>query len=199
MKVYIGPYTNWIGPYQIADMLFFWLEKYPSDELEQRWDYKLHDCFGDWLSKTWVNTFCQWIHNKKKRKVQVKIHNYDTWSVDHTLALIILPLIKKLKEHHHGSPYVDDEDVPEELKSTSAPPLTQEQKDCGESDDNFHKRWDWVLDEMIWTFGELADEDGDLKYYMDDYEHDEEYIQAWRERKKNGLKLFGKYYEALWD
>lgn len=198
MKVYIGPYRNWIGPYQIADMLFFWLEKYPSDELEQRWDYKLHDRFGDWLSKTWVNTFCNWIDKKKKRKVEIKLHNYDTWSVDHTLALIIFPVLKQLKEHHHGSPWVNDEDVPEELKSTSAPPLTQEQKDCGSTDDLFHKRWEWVLDEMIWTFEQLADEEGDLKFYMEDYP-DEEVVRAWRDRKKNGLRLFGKYYEALWD
>jgi len=41
------------------------------------------------------------------RKVQVAIHDYDTWSADHTLSLIILPLLKRLKELKHGSPIVD--------------------------------------------------------------------------------------------
>ena len=41
--------------------------------------------------------------------------------MDHTLAMIIVPMLKQLKETKHGAPFVDDEDVPEELKSTSAP------------------------------------------------------------------------------
>ena len=79
MKVNIGPYVSWVGPYQIADMVFFWCEKYPEPEIENRWDYKLHDKFGKWLADTWVADFCQWIHDKKKRKEYVRIDNYDVW------------------------------------------------------------------------------------------------------------------------
>ncbi|NDG31776.1 hypothetical protein EB118_17110 [bacterium] len=43
MKIKIGPYKNWIGPYQIVDALFFWHERYPSDELEQRWDWVMDE------------------------------------------------------------------------------------------------------------------------------------------------------------
>ena len=28
MKVYIGPYTNWVGPYQIAEKILFWMDRY---------------------------------------------------------------------------------------------------------------------------------------------------------------------------
>ena len=42
MKVYIGPYKNWIGPYQLADMIPF-----ISEDTSFR--------IGTWLSKTWVN------------------------------------------------------------------------------------------------------------------------------------------------
>jgi len=28
MKVYIGPYVDWIGPYQIAEKILFWIPKY---------------------------------------------------------------------------------------------------------------------------------------------------------------------------
>ena len=41
MKVYLGPYISWLGPYQLADKIFFWTEKYPEDKtLEDRWDYR---------------------------------------------------------------------------------------------------------------------------------------------------------------
>ncbi len=42
--------------------------------------------------------------------------------MDYTLSHIVVPMLKQLKETKHGAPFVDDEDVPEELKSTSAPP-----------------------------------------------------------------------------
>ena len=195
MKVYIGPFRDWIGPYQIADMIFFWIPRHVDEERTNKWDYKLYDRFGEWLAGTWVNTFCHWLQDNKKRKVKVEIHNYDTWSVDHTLSLITLPLLKQLQEHHHGSPFVDDEDVPEELKSTSASPKENE----WDTDDNHHKRWDWVLAEMVWTFEQLCDEEGDLKWYMDGDNINHEAIKSWQDRKTNGLRLFGKYYEALWD
>ena len=97
MKVYIGPYTRWVGPYQLVDGLFFWHEKYPEDGLENRWDYRLHDKLADWLASTWVATFCEWINSFKKRKIKVKIHDYDHWSCDATLTPIVLPLLKSLK------------------------------------------------------------------------------------------------------
>jgi hypothetical protein len=167
MYVYIGPYVDWIGPYQIADKIFFWTEKYPLDEkLEERWDYKLKDRFGDWLNSTWVKKYCEWVHKRKQRAVDIHVDGYDVWSADHTLGLIILPVLKKLKEVKHGSPDIDDEDVPEELKSTSAPPKKHEY----DTDDNFHKRWDWVLDEMIWAFEQHNDDNADDQFHSGKHE-----------------------------
>jgi hypothetical protein len=108
MKVDIGPYTNWVGTYQIADMIFFWVEKYPfDDKLENRWDYRLHDKFGTWLASTWLMDLCTWINKFKKRRVKVKIDYYDHWSCDATLTPIVLPLLKSLKEHKQGSGFID--------------------------------------------------------------------------------------------
>lgn len=197
MKVYIGPYTDWFGPYHIADKVFFWIEKWPSDELEQRWDYRMHDKFGDWLAGTWVNDFCNWIRDKRGRKVEVRIDRYDTWSMDHTLALIVHPMLVQLKEIHYGSPYIDDEDVPDELKSTAAPPLTQEEIDFGGQDSNFHKRWDYVLDQMIWSFEQKMSDDSDDLFFKDGF--DKEGYDEYQVKIKNGFRLFGKYYQALWD
>ena len=173
MKIYIGPYRNWVGPYQIAEKLMFWVEKYKDKKADDR----VHE-FGRWLAEdrhgndSWLTKICQWIDSKRSRKIKVRIDYYDTWSMDHTLSYIILPMLKQLKATKHGSPFVDDEDVPEELRSTAAPELTQEQKDCGHTDDNLHKRWEWVLDEMIWAFEQQLDDDADRAYY-DEYASDE--------------------------
>ena len=54
-----------------------------------------------------------------------------------------------LKKDKHGAPNTDDADVPDRLKSTSAPPKTNTY-----DTDEFHfQRWDWILDEMIWACG----------------------------------------------
>ena len=158
----------------------------------------------------------------KPRKVDVRIDRYDTWGMDHTLSFIIHPMLVQLKATKQGAPWVDDEDVPEELKSTSAPPLTQEEIDCGGIDGNHHKRWDYVLDEMIWTFAQVMDEDADSQFHTGVYDwdfvpvegteystvkfgpnhthvFDKEGYMIWAARKQNGFKLFGKYYQNLWD
>lgn len=192
MKVKIGPYLNWWGSYQIIDALFFWHEKYPDDKTESRWDYRLHNSIATWLSKTRFQTLCEWIYNKRKRKIQIHIDNYDIWGMDHTLALIILPMLKLLKVRKHGSPLVDDCDVPVELQSISAPPKENE----WDTDEYYHKRWIWVLEEMIWAFEQIIDEDAEYAYF--DPVNKEKY-QEYQSRIQNGLILFGKYYRGLWD
>jgi len=126
-----------------------------------------------------------------KRKEKVEIHDYDSWNVDHTLAQIILPLLIQLKNTQHGSPFTDDEDVPDELKSTAVPKVN---KDFGETDENHFKRWNWVLEQMIYSF--------DTKVNMEEvYIRIDDMEIAKIEQKKisNGFNLFGKYYEGLWD
>jgi hypothetical protein len=108
---------------------------------------------------------------------------------------------------------MEDADVPEELKSTSAPP----KKEDYDTDDNHFKRWDYVLDEMIWAFEQKVKDDdesqffdhsecGDEKFpwdkdgqYVSKVKVDREGLEAHQARKTNGYRLFGKYYEALWD
>ena len=116
------------------------------------------------------------------------IHPWDTWNMDQTLAYIIVPMLEQLKATKHGAPAVEFKDVPEELH----PPEGQTSKlyTHGETDDNYYKRWDWVLDEMIWAFTFKRDRFDSLM---------EEDPKATQERLSNAFKLFGKYYESLWD
>lgn len=127
------------------------------------------------------------------RLINIQIDKYDTWSMDHTLALIILPMLKQLKETKHGSPMVDLEDVPENLRYTQTEDydsqLTFEfynDENAAKIDCDIHRQWDWVLDEMIWAF--------EQKTIDDQYWTDKHY-----DRMMNGFRLFGKYYEGLWD
>lgn len=185
MKVFIGKYVNYIGPYQLADLL-----QYVGVSKDR--------CFkiGEWLAETWVNDVCQWVESKKKRNVHIRIDKYDTWSMDSTLAMIVVPMLKQLHETKHGSPFVDDEDVPEHLRSTTAQPPKQNEWD---TDGNFHLRWDYVMDEMVWAFEQcLPDANADEKFFGDG-RNDREGYEAHEARVTNGLRLFGKYYRGLWD
>ena len=140
---------------------------------------------------------------------EIIIHSWDTWNMDHTLALIILPMLKQLKKTKHGSPNVEDSDVPEELRSTNAAP----KENTWDTDELWHQRWDYVLDEMIWTFEQMHIEQGweDQYYgpYIDGPEGgvkdghfewvDHEGLKAHQQRMNTGFQLFGKYYQSLWD
>ena len=129
--------------------------------------------------------------DKRTQKIKVHIDRWDTWSMDHTLAYIVLPMLKQLKKNTHGAPYVDEKDVPEELW----PPKEQiSAMYQGQTDDNHFKRWDWVLDEMIYAFDCKANKDDVWMRLEDKKEIDKE-----QKRISNGFRLFGKYYENLWD
>jgi hypothetical protein len=213
MKVNIGPYINWFGPHQMAESVFFWLEKYPEDDLTESRIYKLRDWFTEFLAgknnESKLHKFCNWVHEHRRRRQRVKLDYYDHWNANHTMALIILPLLKKLKENKHGSPDVDFADVPDHLWPSQ--PATHNNN---YTDDTIHERWVWVLDEIIWTFEQEVDEDDEKSFYdhslssdpNDDLmtqvgkiKVDREGLEAHHERKTNGFRLFGKYYQGLWD
>jgi hypothetical protein len=228
MKVVIGPYTTWIGPYQIAEKLCFWAKPVPDEIGMKRKPDWVHD-FGTWLSQNKDGTdstltkVCQWVESKRHRQIYVRIDKYDTWGMDHTLAHIILPMLKQLKASKHGAPNTDDIDVPKELWSTNAEPKENEH----DTDSNHFKRWDYILDEMIFAFESKRDgtwqdkyssgnidwtsepcewdENGKAKMFTmghgpkHTYKCDYEGMAVEQRRISKGFKLFGKYYENLWD
>ena len=130
--------------------------------------------------------------DKREQKVKAHIDPWDTWSMDYTLASIILPMLYQLKETKHGAPFVDNKDVPEELHM---PDGWYEEKYSrnGETDPHFFDRWDWVLDEMIYAFDSKANKD-DVFMRCNVNEQVKE-----QERITNGFRLFGKYYQSLWN
>ena len=162
-----------------------------------------------------------------RRKIDVQIDNYDTWSLDHTLALIIYPALLQLKATKQG--------VPNEF--ASEPASNQETFDFYQEsyDDEWKQgleRWDETLDKMIWSFEQLLKGDYDEQYHHgkaeydwvktdkqypnpvtgileatyqmvdknpENHWYDYEGHQLHEERIQEGLDLFAKYYRNLWD
>jgi|TARA_R110001632_G_scaffold28633_1_gene76272 hypothetical protein len=128
----------------------------------------------------WLDRLFGW---NPKQKISVRIDKHDTWSMDHTLAPIIYPMLVQLKETQHGHPNG----------------LTEQE-------------WDAILDEMIWAFEQKCRDTWEDDYYggydegrkngsmVGSFEWiDHEGLKTHQERMSNGFMLFGKYYENLWD
>ena len=129
-----------------------------------------------------------WFGYSPEQRVKIKIHKWDTWSMDNTLAPIILPMLVQLKSANHGYPA-----------------------------DLTEKKWNSIMDEMIWAFEQKCRDDWESDYFeyrelgleeegkADDLFgwklvwEDREGQKAHQKRMTNGFKLFGKYYENLWD
>lgn len=144
----------------------------------------------------------------KQRKISVQIDPWDTWSSDHTLALIIAPLLQKMKDDKQGAPNVDDLDVPEHLRSTAVPST----ENSWTTDENWHLRWDYALDEMIWAMQQITtddesqfydhsavDETKDIMQQVNAIKVDTQGLKAHQARVQKGCELFGKYFQALWS
>lgn len=201
MKVWISNYRNyWLSPYTILEKVFFWREIDYDEPLIDKLSNILDPlCIG-------LQKVRQFIH---PRFDYVKIDRWDTWSMDHTLAHIILPMLEQLNKEKHGAPNTDDEDVPEYLRSYMAQPKENE----WDIDDLHFMRWDWILNEMIWAFQQKLKDDDESQFFdhsesrgIKDFNEsvkrlkvDREGLEAHQKRKQNGFKLFGKYYQNLWD
>jgi hypothetical protein len=184
MKVYISNYRyHWLSPYKILNAVFFWKKDYyPYDKDPPKW----------------LNAFCVGLKaalNKIHPAISyVKIDPYDTWSMDTTLGLIVLPVLKQLKATQHGAPFTNDEDVPDALKSMNAPRVEHDY----DTDEFFEARWDYILDQMIWSFEQMRAEcDFGYKNLLDDEDISDYHVR--QTKIKNGFRLFGKYYQNLWD
>ena len=148
--------------------------------------------------------------------------------MDSTLAPIILPMLKQLRDTKHGSPMVDMEDVPEYMRTTTTEEYDSQKafdfynEDVPEGYD-IHKRWDWVLNEMIFAFEHIIDDSWEDAFRSGEidmqfvpcpdnpeistmeygpnhtYKCDYEGMMQVYERIDNGLRLFGKYFRHLWD
>lgn len=155
--------------------------------------------------------------NRKGQRVKIEIDNHDTWNMDAALAMIILPMLLQLKETKQGFPSMvsSDKIQPGQL--------------CFDFVEENHpetylediKKWDDILDKMIWSFQQLVENNYTELYYHGNPDvefkkqtsilvelvdlnpnghwYDSEGHALHEERIQEGLDLFGKYYRCLWD
>lgn len=167
---------------------------------------------------------------RAERHIKVDIDKYDSWSMDHTLALIILPALLQYKENHHGVPndiadHTGDDNSNDQLSFD----FYKETKDWAFEESC--KKWEEILDKMIWSFYQIIVDD-DSKYHHgkpdfgwektdkqypnplsgkmedtfkmidknpQDHWYDVEGHMEHQKRVQEGLELFGKYFQNLWD
>jgi hypothetical protein len=86
-----------------------------------------------------------------------------------TLAVITHPMLKQFKETTHGYPNE----------------LTEEQ-------------WNSILDKMIWSFDQIAN-DWEEKFYVTNDQVDYQGYTTFKNQIQEGLDLFAKHYNDLWD
>ena len=243
MKVHIGSPSYFFGPYQLAEKLLFWIPKQKdeygilanSDTVHNFGEFlaygfqkrkepkvgEIYDLFDNRRKPTLLYRFMLWIQKVlPQRRIKVRIDSWDSWNMYTSLGYIVRPMLYQLKESKQGAPHVDDEDVPKSIRSTSAAPKENEY----DIDENHFKRWDYILDEMIFAFESLYG--GENQYWETQFttgeydfkmkklesghseilkgpnhtvEVDLEGRKQYSDRIQNGFMLFGKYYTSLWS
>ena len=221
MKYITRKPVNWFGPYQLFYPVEKFLIKLGYTE-DQAFDF-VHDIVEHIPNRPFelIHKFrCSLPWNKQV----VKIDKWDTWNMDTTLAHIILPMLKQLKETKHGIPCEFAEVGGENWNSQLCFDFYSE--DTNQLfEEKAVARWDEVMDKMIWSFEQklldATSEDAYWEPYWEDMGPDEEVpetsvynqlgidhprkkinqekMEEYRRRVDEGFELFGKYYQNLWD
>jgi hypothetical protein len=126
---------------------------------------------------------------EEKRDIQVRIDEYDTWSLDHTLALIILPALKAFKADPHCG-------TPGKIFDLISPPEGEDNMYSDEQYEEAQKLWIGIVDKMIFAFTAMTDEHAEDAFYRNGVDHSG--LTTHHTRIDEGLELFGKYFRNLW-
>ena len=162
---------------------------------EEKW-YRTNK-LGDWILDSvpygWrvyykVSDIKRWFISTYQR-MRYGVSNEECWSLDGTFSKFILPRLKHFKK----------------------------MKRYGYHPDFTPEEWEKVIDELIWTFEYLNDDErfNPFPHYLGDTEwllnkektpEQKQSFDEWmkkhnelQERKQKGLELFAKYYCHLWD
>ena len=193
MKVYLGKYVYPITTYDIASKIIFWENDEYRKKLNSILKFGLtHNQNSKNKKLSILSKFLDKYNSYQKRKVFIKIDDYDVYDLDYTLSLIIEPALKKLVEDEWLSFKVDNEDLPKELQISD-----DEYKlisfTHSESDPRLHEIYNrleqhrkYVINKMIYAFNILSSTETD---------EDDEY---YKKEIDEGLRLFGKYFRNLW-
>ena len=138
-------------------------------------------------SYSWIGKKITKAKQTFKPKDTVKIDYWDLWSLDISLAQVIRPALVAFSKVNYSYGTVDVEDLPEHTAL-----FTDLEK------------WQWIVSEMIWAFEKIADPHYDNEFFVKSefaefgLEYNSQAAKVVEDRINNGLRLFGKYYRALW-
>ncbi len=204
MKVYMSKYrSHWLSPYTILTKVLFWEDEDEIYGLKRKkvaedvymtiddWKDSRDDKYAD--TKPYIafllkaleplcNILMKFLDVVHPKIDYVKIDRWDTWSMDHTLAQIILPMLKQLKETKHGVP----SDFIYDSNGKEIPFKRAE------------RMWDNTLDRMIWSFEQIIDENNDEQFHTGG-KYNAKAHQKHAAKVQEGLELFGKHFRNLWD
>ena len=125
--------------------------------------------------------------NRKNRKFEIEFKEYDLKIVNTQLSHVILNMLKEIRFKFNTDKElefnIDKEDVPMDLRPNMYEVEMYEHD--GTLDNNYHKRYKFVLEEMIFSF----------KTHLENEEWQED--KELSKRVKNGFNLFGKYFYKL--
>lgn len=100
----------------------------------------------------------------QERSISIQIDSWDTWSLDHTLALIILPSLKEYRKVLHGYPSNFSN-----LVSGSDHELQMCFDFYKESVDDYpdvsFEAWKMTVDKMIWSFEQIVNDQTLEEFY----------------------------------
>lgn len=178
MKVYIGNYPKWIGPYQIAKVFPKFTRSY------------IEEC-------TWLDKLCNYIYSKRKRVVYVQVDYSDVWNVDNTLSHLIVPVLQKYKATTKSYGEVDEPDMPKDIEpnSEAAYNWALDEMIFAFKSDTFNWVEQFECGEMDIEIAEKEVVPGKRHTYK----INQEAVDAYQQRIIRGRMLFAKYYTQLWS
>lgn len=113
----------------------------------------------------------------------------ELWDLSVTFSKYILPRLRryrKMEKHGYPTMVIVKKDI----------------KGCSDKKDLYYERkWDIILDKMIIAFGLILREEGSHSDNVDGcwFENWQKAEEIRRDKIKEGLELFVKYYQCLWD
>jgi hypothetical protein len=222
MKVYLSKYRNhWISPYTILEKVFFWREIEYDEPLIDKLSNILNPfCIG-------LQKVLDFVH-PKIQYVKIDYYDTWSMDCTLSpIILPMLKQLKATKQGSGYIDLEDVPEnlrytTTEEYDAQETFDFYKDER-TKKIECDVHVRYDWALSEMIWAFEQLNDEDWEDQYWItkpevDFTKHTEDEGHGvtplrwkvkgecdWDGREKhqqrinNGLRLFGKYYQTLWD
>jgi len=222
MKVYISKYRNhWVSPYTILEKVFFWREIDYDEPLIDKLSNILNPfCVG-------LQKVLDFVHPEIKYVKIDHYDTWSMDCTLSPIILPMLKQLKATKQGSgyidledvpENLRYTTTEEYDAQETFDFYKDERTEKIEC-----DIHVRYDWALSEMIWAFEQLVDDDWESQYWIKSPEIDftkhaedegkEVTPVRWKvhgecdwegrekhqERINNGLRLFGKYYQTLWD